>query len=117
MTSQDGIYAVEFSGLSGSGTGVLLLQNGLVTGADTGGVLYDGNAFRMADGGIRFSLTLTVPKGATLVTGLPPQPTPFAFKVDVSLPRDFERRVVEAPAATPYGSVLFRLRRLRALRQ
>ena len=38
----DGIYLITFRGAADFGSGLLLLRKGQITGADLGGVLYDG---------------------------------------------------------------------------
>jgi hypothetical protein len=58
----DGIYSITFRGRADWGMGI---QRGVVTGADVGGVLYDG---RYVENGpdLQLDLTLTVPPGGTL---------------------------------------------------
>ncbi|MBQ2263182.1 MAG: hypothetical protein II336_17700 [Loktanella sp.] len=64
-----GFYAVYYTGLSGFGHAVLVINDGIVTGADATGGLYDGK-YTVGDGGeFEIEVTLTVPAGGTLVTG------------------------------------------------
>ena len=62
----DGIYSITFRGASDWGMGLLLLRSGRLTGADTGGVLYDGT-YQDANGVVTINAELTVPPGSTLV--------------------------------------------------
>lgn len=64
-----GFYAFYYTGVSGFGHAVLIINDGIVTGADATGGVYDGR-YTVGDGGeFEIEVTLTVPAGATLVTG------------------------------------------------
>lgn len=80
----DGFYQITFRGTADWGMGMLILKDGVITGADVGGVLYDGTYKEHKDK-ISSKITLTVPPGATLVTGTLPQPKEHKFDFELSL--------------------------------
>lgn len=65
--------------------GLLILQRGVVTGADVGGGQYDGT-YHEENSSIAIDITLTVPPGVTLVQGTPAQPTTYTIPVVALLP-------------------------------
>jgi hypothetical protein len=80
----DGIYSITFRGATDWGMGLLLLRKGRLTGADIGGVRYDGT-YTVQGANLTISADLTVPPGATLVQGVParaqPYTVPFMAKI------------------------------------
>jgi Helix-turn-helix len=66
----NGLYKIDFAGRAGWGDGVLVLQNGAVTGCDIGNVQYDG-AYSFDNGKRvnKIELTIAVPPYGELVTG------------------------------------------------
>ena len=58
----------------------------MVVGTDAGGVLYDGTYKDIGDM-VEIALTMTVPPGATLVQGTPPQPRSYVIPVKASFPK------------------------------
>ncbi|MCH7500680.1 MAG: hypothetical protein IH886_11830 [Nitrospinae bacterium] len=110
----DGIYQITFRGAADWGVGMLILKDGTVTGADVGGVLYDGT---YTDQGSKISvnLALTVPPGVTLVQGAPPQSKEYKFDFKLSL----DKKVIETKepvlVQTPQGPVNVIFNRLRNL--
>lgn len=80
----DGIYKITFRGAADWGMGVLILKDGIVTGADVAGALYDGTYLEHSDS-ISVKINLTVPPGVTLVMGTPPQSKEYSFQFDISL--------------------------------
>jgi hypothetical protein len=60
----DGFYALYYTGSVSSGFAMIVLRSGIVTGADAGGGLYDGNYAVNADKRtIEGTLKLTTPAG------------------------------------------------------
>lgn len=74
----DGIYSVTFRGTVGWGIGMLVLRKGKVTGADVGGIRYDG-VYRDSGSMVDFDITMVVPPGATLVQGTPAHPDEYTI--------------------------------------
>ncbi|MCH7889307.1 MAG: hypothetical protein IIA00_08530 [Proteobacteria bacterium] len=95
-----GIYSITFRGVADWGMGLLLVQNNRITGADVGGVLYDGSITE-AGSDILFDLVLTVPPGATLVQGIPASPdvqkVPFSAKIPAKALETQEPVRIEMP--------------------
>lgn len=82
----EGIYSMTFRGASDWGMGMLLFKAGRLTGADTGGVLYDGT-YQDANGVVTIDAELTVPPGSTLVQGVPAKPVAYKVPFKAQMPR------------------------------
>lgn len=112
--SKEGFYKLEFAGMGGTGFGLLALDTEMVVGCDVGGVTYDGRyAYNARTDRLDLDLTLTVPPGAWLVTGVPPRSNPYEFWVRTSIPRNFEGAQIFA-ADTEFGPVNFRITKIRS---
>jgi len=85
----EGIYRVTFTGMKGSGFGVLLLKGGAIAGADVVGATFDGSYVeRPNNQGVVVQVTMRFPAGATPVqTGIP-LTQPVSVPVDATLPND-----------------------------
>jgi hypothetical protein len=82
----DGIYSITFRGATDWGLGMLVLRSGQLTGADVGGVLYDGRYHEQA-GSLIIEAELTVPPGATLVQGIPARPQTYKVPFTALVPQ------------------------------
>lgn len=81
----DGFYKIVFTGASDWGAALIVLLNGVVTGADVAGVAFDG--YYSADGErLSVRLTLTVPPGVDLVQGVPRSSKPYSFRAEFTVP-------------------------------
>ncbi len=108
----DGIYAMYFTGATGSGQGVILLKNGVIAGADSAGGTYDGNYTERDDGTAEGSVRLTLPPGAQLVTGAAAGSQPMSIDIPLKLPINLgDGRAL--PMQTPTGPINIIFRRLR----
>jgi hypothetical protein len=110
----DGIYSITFRGRADWGMGLLILQNGVITGADAAGALYDGS-YQERGPDVDVKLTLTVPPGVTLVQGTAPQPKQYSVSSQTTLPI---RAMLEGKPILmdlPPGPVNVIFRRLRAI--
>ena len=75
----DGMYRVDFSGIGGAGTAIVVFQGGLVFGSD-GLVSYDGDYEPTGvPGEVKLRVTAAVPPGAELVTGVASDHPGFSF--------------------------------------
>lgn len=83
----EGIYAIYFTGITGSGQGLLVLKGGIVAGADVTGGLYDGE-YAQQDNIVKGSVKLTLPPGAMLVTGASAGTEPMEIDIPLELPAD-----------------------------
>lgn len=111
----DGIYSIAFRGSADWGIGLLLLRKGTVTGADGGGILYDGD-YQDAGALIEFNITMSVPPGATLVQGTPARPTAYTISFGANIPRTALNEAHPVLLELPQGPVNVIFRRLRELR-
>ncbi|SOC27660.1 hypothetical protein [Stappia indica] len=64
----EGFYALYYTGVAGFGHAVLVMRQGIISGADATGGVYDGT-YSTVDDTTEAAVKLTVPAGATLVTG------------------------------------------------
>jgi len=109
----EGFYAVYYTGVAGFGHAVLVIKDGIVTGADVTGGVYDGK-FKVSDvGGVSIEVTLTVPAGTTLVTGQT-LPTPYSQTIKAELSANFASGQ-PVPVQTPLGPVNAIFKKLRSL--
>ena len=110
----DGIYAMYFTGSAGVGHGVFVLKDGVIAGADAIGGVLDGSFQENAEGDLDIAVTMTVPPGASLVTGAVADREPLVQKIKATLPRDFGGgRPIGLNMPTGPVNVIFK--RLRAL--
>jgi hypothetical protein len=110
----DGIYSITFRGRADWGLGVIILQHGLITGADAAGVLYDGS-YLERDSNVEVKLTMTVPPGVTLVQGTAAQPKTYSISTEVTIPKTAIAEGRPTLLQLPPGPVNVIFRRLREL--
>ena len=111
----NGIYVMYFTGAAGSGEGLILLKDGILAGADGGGVLYDGTYKISEDGeNLAGSISVNVPPGVGLVTGATAGSEPLKFELPLSLPTSLgEGRSLTI--RTPTGPLNIIFKRLRSI--
>ena len=108
----NGIYAVYFTGVAGSGHAVFIMKDGVIAGADAVGVVLDGTYKNVGGGNLDFSVTLKVPAGASLVTGVTAGREPLSQRMTAVLPENLGNGSpvgVETPTG-PVNAVFKRLR-------
>ena len=110
----DGIYLMTYRGAADWGSGMLLLQNGMVTGADVAGIQYDGSYVETSDS-IEVNLVLTVPPGASLVQGVPAQPFTYKIPIKSVLPKSAITKLEPILMELPPGPVNVIFKKLRDL--
>jgi hypothetical protein len=109
----EGFYALYYTGRAGNGFAVIAIKDGIVTGADVTGGVYDGKysineTKKIFEGKIK----LTLPPGAFMVTGAPPSQEPSTQELPISLPLDLDQgRHVQIQTST--GPVNIALKKLR----
>jgi hypothetical protein len=108
----EGFYSIAFRGRADWGMGVLVLYDGIIAGSDVGGVSYDG-FYRIENDKIIITITLTVPAGAALVQGIPPQANPYSFKLDVTFYSNQLSASTPILVQTVYGPVNVIFKKLR----
>jgi hypothetical protein len=85
--TMNGFYAVYYTGKTGSGFAVIVFKDGIITGADMSGGLYDGQYTISEDGRIlEGTITLTVAPGVSLVTGAPVSHVSYTQQFPISFP-------------------------------
>ncbi len=109
----EGFYAVYYTGTSGFGHAVLVLNRGIVVGADAVGGIYEGAYSVTEDGSLRIGVTLTVPAGTTLVTGQT-LPNPFSQTIEANLTSSFASGQT-VPINTPMGPVNAVFKKIRGM--
>lgn len=77
----EGFYAVYYTGVVGFGHAVLVAKDGVLTGADVTGCVYDGSYELSGNGDVRVDVILTAIAGTTLVTG---QTLSETIKIEIS---------------------------------
>ncbi len=86
---KDAFYAIYYTGVAGSGLGLLAFTRGIVIGVDVAGGRYDGEySENEATGTMEGKLKLTMPPGVPLVTGGPASQEPYTMEFPVSLSAD-----------------------------
>lgn len=113
MREIDGVYAAYFSGEFGNSLGILSLSDGRLSGADVGGVLFDGHLrYVEEDNSLVGEVILFIPLGGTLVTGYATE-TPSEMRTSVSLGVPLEK-VSFHSIQTESGQVNVRFRKVRS---
>ena len=110
---REGIYKVDYQGITGMGFAVMILESGTVTGADVIGGIYDGTyewneQTRLLD----VALEVAVSEGSVLVMGNVAPPGGLKFGVRCSFPRDPNNQTVSAE--TDFGPIVVRVQLLRS---
>ncbi len=87
---KEGFYSIIFTGQTGDyGMGVIVLDTGIIVGADAAGGEYDGEyQYNPRTELIDADVTLTVPPGVALVTEVPAQYQEWSFSFKASFPRE-----------------------------
>lgn len=109
----EGFYAVYYTGAAGFGHAVLAIRDGILSGADAAGGVYDGTYKLGEAGAVSIEVTLTVPAGATLVTGQT-LPSPYNQTIKAELPVNFAGGQ-PVPMQTPLGPVNAIFKKLRGM--
>ncbi len=109
----NGFYAIYFTGVTGSGIGIIAATNGILTGADAAGGIYEGTykqnpATKQYDAKIK----LTVPAGTSLVTGAFAGAHPMSIDIVTVLPENLGNQH-PVTIQTPTGAVNVIFRKLR----
>jgi hypothetical protein len=108
------LYTAYFTGIAGNAIGVFYIGEGIIAGADAGGLKYDGSVKQLADGSLEGVVQFDVPPGVSLVTGLTAT-TSQRITAPVRLPRGFDDGATVTQINTPAGPVNARFEHLREL--
>lgn len=63
-----GFYSAQYAGTAGTGGGAFYIGNGIITGVDVAGGVYDGT-YQLLGGRLNGNAKLGIPGGGALVTG------------------------------------------------
>ena len=110
----DGFYQISFRGAADWGIGLLIFNNGAITGVDVGGALYDGSYY-CSDAIIHSKIKLTVPPGVSLVQGVPAQKTEYAIDFSVDIPISSLNNAAPILIQLPVGPVNVVFTKLRGI--
>lgn len=108
----EGIYAIYFTGRVGSGSGLLLLKNGVIAGSDIAGGIYDGSYTLEERGALNANVRLTLPPGSSLATGGSAGSNPVVMDIPARLPENFGNGQAIA-LNTPNGPINIIFKKLR----
>lgn len=112
----EGFFRIAFTGRSGSGLGVLVLDRGAVAGADVSGVMYDGSYNQSSEGGtITFEIAMRAPAGVALVQTGEVLAAPRTLPITGSVEQDEIGSGRPILMQTPLGPVNVAFQKLREL--
>ncbi len=107
------ICVAYFTGAVGQSIGMFYFGNGVISGVDVGGLKYDGNLSRQIDGSFEGTVTLKIPAGTQLITGLAAGSSDHEMASHIRLPKDFATTGEVIRIDTPAGAVSARFELLR----
>ena len=110
----DGIYSMTFRGATSWGVGMMVLLRGKVSGADAGGVVYDGQ-YSETTTELILDVTMRVPPGGLLVQGTPARATAYDVPFKTSIPKNAIDQALPVLVQLPPGPVNVIVRLLRQL--
>lgn len=109
----NGIYVGYLTGTAGTSVIMLVILNGTISGADVGGLRYDGT-IQETPQGFSGNLVYQIPPGASLITGAYPSSKSERIPLTLSLPNPFwDGRTVRVE--TPLGPINAKFEKLRDL--
>ena len=101
---REGIYKVDYAGRMGLGFAVLVIDTGMVVGADAMGGTYDGTySWNEVTRRVDVIVNVKVPEGVMLVQGQVAPAGGLTFDVSCSFSREAVNELV--PANTDFGRV------------
>jgi hypothetical protein len=106
------IYTAYFTGVAGTSLGIFLIGDGLIVGADVGGLTYDGQMSGAKDGSIEGVVQFKVPAGGQLISGLKATEDQL-ITTPVKLPLGFDDGKSITRIDTPAGPVNARFELIR----
>src|SRR5262245_49668215 len=98
------LYVAYFTGIAGSNMGMFLIGDGVLTGADGGGLKYDGSMEHKPDGSLEGIVQYIVPAGVQLISGLKTT-AEQVMNVQVRLPLGFDDGKKVTRIETPAGPI------------
>ena len=110
---REGFYKFDYLGVAGSGSGVLVLDTGMVVGADVTGGTYDGEyEWNEQKQHLDVKVSVWIPEGVLVVQGVTAPSKGLRFEVRCAFPRKPDNQVIIAD--TEFGPVELRIHFLRS---
>ena len=109
------LYIAYISGAGGVSTALFYISGSVVAGIDAGTGKYSGRVDLTQGGGLKASVTLTIPAGIPLLTGVPPLEAPMVVPLDFELPPGFEDGSEVVTIAFSFGEVNVRFEKMMEL--
>ncbi len=111
----NGVYNINYAGKQGFGSACVVFLNGEIFGTDVVAAEY-GGTYAIANGQVTGHVLLTVPAGASLVTGAPISPTPYTIQIPFTMPAQIdEKQVVQISVQLPSGTVNANIKKMKSL--
>jgi hypothetical protein len=112
--SWNGIYSAYMTAADGQGFAMLVFLDGVVSGTDAMGTLFDGSYEEDGSGTISGSIRVSIPGGGTVIQGASAGPAGILYDVPIRVSlKDLEADFI--PISTPLGPVNLRLEKIREL--
>jgi hypothetical protein len=112
----EGFFRIAFTGKSASGFGILVLNHGVVAGADVAGVTYDGTYIENQEKKtLEFQLIMHAPAGVTPVQTGVPVPAPVSLPITGSVKQEDVGTERPTLMQTPLGPVNVLFQKIREL--
>lgn len=109
-----GFYAGYMTGAEGQGFAMFVFRDGVISGTDPLGVLFDGAYSVEAHGELVGEVTVTIPPNGTVIQGVTAGPAGMEYTVPVKFGiHDFDLDYVEL--STPLGPINLIMRKLRGI--
>ena len=110
---REGFYKVDYLGVTGTGSGVLVLDTGMVVGADVTGGTYDGEyGWNEQKQHLDMKVSVWIPEGVSVVQGVTAPSGGLRFEVRCAFPREPDNQGIIAD--TDLGPVALRIHFLRS---
>ena len=111
--NREGFYSIVFQGQAGWGAGMLVLDTGVVVGADPVGGQYDGKyQHNPQTNCLDVDVMVTIPPGVWSVNGVTAGTQPVKFPVKASIPTGHFTGFVHT-ANTPNGPIQIVMNKIR----
>ncbi len=98
------LYAAFFTGVEGTATGIFFMGDGIICGADNGGLKYDGTINELPNGTIVGTIKFKVPALTPLITGLYSSKDQI-IPIDIKLLPGFDDGRTVTRIETPTGPI------------
>ena len=111
----EGMYSIDYQGVAGSGSGMIVLKDGTVAGADPNGGKYDGTyQLDPLTRSLNIKANVTIPPGGVAVNGVAAGNQPITFPVAATIPAGHVGGYAHT-VHTPHGNIRVVLTKVRDL--